>query len=279
MKLVSMNTMLEKAKQEKRAVGAFNILNLEWTQAILKASMKCNQDVIISVSENAAKYMGGFKTIAHMVEDLVAYYECENEVALHLDHGNRFAICKEAIDAGFTSVMIDASKLLIDENIAVTKKVVEYAHARGVSVEAEVGIVGGSEDDVHGSIQYADEAECIRMCKESGVDFLAPALGSVHGFYKGEPKLGFDEMMSIAKACDVPLVLHGGSGIDDEKIQKAISCGICKINVNTENQVVFKAKLKEIIMTDALDPRKLLGPAYDAITDTVITKIELFNNQ
>lgn len=278
MKLVSMKNMLEKAKQENRAIGAFNILNLEWTQAILKAAAKSNQDVIISVSENAAKYMGGFKTIANMVGNLVEYYDCPFEVALHLDHGDRFEICKEAIDAGFTSVMIDASKLPIEENIAVTKQVVEYAHARGVSVEAEVGIVGGSEDDVHGDIQYASLEDCIRITNETGIDFLAPALGSVHGFYKGEPKLGFVEMKEIATTINLPLVLHGGSGIDDEKIQKAISCGICKINVNTENQVTFKNKLKEIVATDALDPRKLLGPAYDAMAETVLTKIQLFNN-
>lgn len=278
MSIISMKEMLEEAKLNKYAVGQFNVLNLEWTIAVLKAAEICDSPMILGVSENAAKYMGGFKQVVDMVKNLYNYYEYSFDIAIHLDHGATFEVCKEAIDAGFTSVMIDASKLTIEENIKITKKVVDYAKNFNASVEAEVGIVGGSEDGVTGVIRYADEEECIRLCEETEIDFLAPALGSVHGFYHGEPKLGFDEMNAIAKKTDVPLVLHGGSGIDDEKIKKAIENGICKINVNTENQVAFKKQLSETIKGDALDPRKLLGPAYQAITNTVVEKIELFRN-
>ena len=194
MALVSMKEMLIKAKAEKYAVGQFNINNLEFTQAILQAAQAENSPVILGVSEGAGKYMGGFVSVVYMVKGLIESYNITVPVAIHLDHGSSFEKCKEAIDAGFTSVMIDASHHSFEENIEITKEVVEYAHAKGVSVEAELGTVGGEEDGVTGGIIYADPAECKAIVEQTAIDCLAPALGSVHGPYKGEPKLGFAEM-------------------------------------------------------------------------------------
>jgi len=201
-------------------------------------------------------------------------------VAIHLDHGSSFDKCKAAIDAGFTSVMIDGSHHPIEENIEMTKKVVEYAHAKGVSVEAEVGTVGGQEDDVIGGIMYADLDECVRIVKETGIDTLAPALGSVHGPYLGEPNLGFKEMEEIRDAVRVPLVLHGGTGIPKHDIDKAISLGTSKINVNTENQIAFAKVVREVLAAkpDAYDPRTFIVPGREAIKQTVIGKIREFGS-
>ncbi len=278
MPLVNMVNMLSKAKEGKYAVGQYNINNLEWTKTILLTAEKNQSPVILGVSEGAGKYMGGFNTVVMMVKGLMQDLNITVDVAIHLDHGSSFEKCKAAIDAGFTSVMIDGSHHPIDENIRMTKEVVDYAHARGVSVEAEVGTVGGNEDGVIGGIKYADEAECVRLVKETGVDALAPALGSVHGPYKGEPVLGFTEMASIQKATDMPLVLHGGTGIPDDKIRKAISCGTCKINVNTECQLAFNKILREVVATnkEVYDPRKLLGPASKGIENAVTEKMTVF---
>lgn len=278
MPLVNMVNMLSKAKEGKYAVGQYNINNLEWTKTILLTAEKNQSPVILGVSEGAGKYMGGFNTVVMMVKGLMQDLNITVDVAIHLDHGSSFEKCKAAIDAGFTSVMIDGSHHPIDENIRMTKEVVDYAHARGVSVEAEVGTVGGNEDGVIGGIKYADEAECVRLVKETGVDALAPALGSVHGPYKGEPVLGFTEMASIQKATDMPLVLHGGTGIPDDKIKKAISCGTCKINVNTECQLAFNKILREVVATnkEVYDPRKLLGPASKGIENAVTEKMTVF---
>lgn len=278
MPLVNMVNMLSKAKEGKYAVGQYNINNLEWTKTILLTAEKNQSPVILGVSEGAGKYMGGFNTVVMMVKGLMQDLNITVDVAIHLDHGSSFEKCKAAIDAGFTSVMIDGSHHPIDENIRMTKEVVDYAHARGVSVEAEVGTVGGNEDGVIGGIKYADEAECVRLVKETAVDALAPALGSVHGPYKGEPVLGFTEMASIQKATDMPLVLHGGTGIPDDKIKKAISCGTCKINVNTECQLAFNKILREVVETnkEVYDPRKLLGPASKGIENAVTEKMTVF---
>lgn len=278
MPLVNMVNMLSKAKEGKYAVGQFNINNLEWTKTILLTAEKNQAPVILGVSEGAGKYMGGFNTVVMMVKGLMQDLNITVDVAIHLDHGSSFEKCKAAIDAGFTSVMIDGSHHPIDENIRMTKEVVDYAHPRGVSVEAEVGTVGGNEDGVIGGIKYADEGECVRLVKETGVDALAPALGSVHGPYKGEPVLGFTEMASIQKATDMPLVLHGGTGIPDDKIRRAISCGTCKINVNTECQLAFNKILREVVVEkpDVYDPRKLIGPATKGIEDAVNEKMTVF---
>ncbi|GMK40288.1 fructose-bisphosphate aldolase [Paenibacillus sp. CCS19] len=281
MALVSMKEMLIKALAEGYAVGQFNINNLEWTQAILAAAQEEKSPVILGVSEGAARYMGGFKVVTAIVKSLIEEGNITVPVAIHLDHGSSVDKCKQAIDAGFTSVMIDASHDPIEENIRITSEVVEYAHARGVSVEAEVGTVGGQEDDVVAEgVIYADINECKAIVEQTGIDCLAPALGSVHGPYKGEPKLGFAEMEEICKTISLPLVLHGGTGIPTEHIQKAIARGTAKINVNTENQIAFTKVAREILTNDAevYDPRKFLAPGREAIKTTVIGKIREFGS-
>ena len=226
------------------------------------------------------KYMGGFKVVSAMVNALIETLDVKQPVALHLDHGSSFESCKEAIDAGFSSVMIDGSKLPIDENIAVTKQVVEYAHAKGVSVEAEVGCVGGNEDGVVGGVKYADANECKRIVDEAGIDALAAALGSVHGEYHGEPVLGFKEMEEIRDLTNMPLVLHGGSGIPEHQIKKSIELGHCKINVNTECQQAFTKRVREVLANDdkVYDPRKFLGPGKEAIKQVVTDKMIEFGS-
>jgi fructose-bisphosphate aldolase, class II len=281
MPLVSMTDMLNKAKAEGYAVGQFNLNNLEFTQAILQAAEAEKSPVILGVSEGAARYMGGFKTVVKMVEGLLEDYKITVPVAIHLDHGSSFEKCKEAIDAGFTSVMIDASHHPFEENIETTTKVVEYAHSKGVSVEAELGTVGGQEDDVIAEgVIYADPKECEELVKRTGIDCLAPALGSVHGPYKGEPNLGFKEMEEISKAVGLPLVLHGGTGIPLKDIQKSVSLGTAKINVNTENQIASARVVREVLAAkpEEYDPRKYLGPARDAIKETVIGKMREFGS-
>jgi fructose-bisphosphate aldolase, class II len=280
MALVSMKEMLIKAKAEGYAVGQFNINNLEWTQAILAAAQEENSPVILGVSEGAGKYMGGFYTVVKIVEGLIKDMSITVPVAIHLDHGSSFAKCKEAIDAGFTSVMIDASHHPFEENVATTKEVVEYAHARNVSVEAELGTVGGEEDGVIGGIMYADPQECKALVEATGIDCLAPALGSVHGPYKGEPNLGFAEMEEISNLADLPLVLHGGTGIPTKDIQRSVSLGTAKINVNTENQIAATKVIREFLDADkkTYDPRKYLGPAREAIKQTVIGKMREFGS-
>ncbi|MEF2292078.1 class II fructose-bisphosphate aldolase [Virgibacillus dokdonensis] len=281
MPLVSMKEMLEKGKENGYAVGQFNLNNLEYGQAILQAAEEEKSPVIIGVSEGAARYMGGFNVVVAMVKSLMEAYGTTVPVAIHLDHGSSFAKCAEAIHAGFTSVMIDASHDPLEENIAVTKKVVELAHLHGVSVEAELGTVGGQEDDVVADgVIYADPKECKKLVDATGIDCLAPALGSVHGPYKGEPNLGFKEMEEILDTVELPLVLHGGTGIPTKDIQRAISLGTAKINVNTENQIAQANKVREVLNenSDLYDPRKYLGPGKDAIKETVIGKMREFGS-
>ncbi len=281
MPFVSMTEMLKKAKAEHYAVGQFNLNNLEFTQAILLAAEEEKSPVILGVSEGAGRYMGGFKTVVKMVEGLMEDYKITVPVAIHLDHGSSFDKCKEAVDAGFTSVMIDASHHPFEENIEITAKVVDYAHGKGVSVEAELGTVGGQEDDVIGEgVIYADPKECEELVKRTGIDCLAPALGSVHGPYKGEPKLGFKEMEEIGKTIELPLVLHGGTGIPTKDIQKSVSLGTAKINVNTENQIASAKRVREVLAAnpDMYDPRKYLGPLRDAVKETIIGKIREFGS-
>ena len=281
MPLVSMTEMLNKALEGKYAVGQFNINNLEWTQAILAAAEEEKSPVILGVSEGAARHMGGFKTVVMMVKGLLEDMKITVPVAIHLDHGSSYDKCKEAIDAGFTSVMIDASHHPFEENVQTTKAVVEYAHSKGVSVEAELGTVGGQEDDVVADgVIYADAQECKELVEKTGIDCLAPALGSVHGPYKGEPNLGFKEMEEIKNLTNMPLVLHGGTGIPEADIKKSISLGTSKINVNTENQIAFAKKVREVLDNDpnVYDPRKFIGPGRDAIKATVIGKIREFGS-
>lgn len=281
MELVNMCEMLKKAHEGHYAVGQFNINNLEWVSAILDECNELKCPVILGVSEGAIKYMGGCDTIVGMVKGYIKDNNITVPVALHVDHGSSFEVCKKAIDAGFTSVMIDASHHSLDENIKITKQVVDYSHARNVSVEAELGHVGGQEDNVVSQgVLYADKNECLKLVKEAGIDCLAPALGSVHGPYHGEPKLGFKEMEEINELVKIPLVLHGGSGIPDFQLKMAIDRGTSKINVNTENQQAFAKIVREICATTdpvkVYDPRKILGPAKQGIRDVVKAKCEVF---
>ncbi len=278
MALVSMKEMLIKAREGHYAVGQFNINNLEWTGAILDKCQELKAPVILGVSEGAMRYMGGWNTIVGMVRGYIIDKNITIPVALHLDHGSSFEACKAAIDAGFTSVMIDASHHEFEENIAITKKVVDYAHLRGVSVEAELGKVGGQEDDVVAESMYADPQECKELVERTHIDALAPALGSVHGPYHGEPKLGFKEMAYINDLLKMPLVLHGGSGIPDEQLRKAIDRGTAKINVNTESQQAWTAIVRKVIAENATvyDPRKVIGPGKKGIADVVEAKCKVF---
>ena len=279
-RLVSMTEMLQKAKEGKYAVGQFNINNLEWTQAVLQAAVENNSPIILGVSEGAGKYMGGPVAVVGMVNGLLEAMDVKVPVALHLDHGSSVDVCKQYIDAGFSSVMFDHSHYPIDENIALTKEVVAYAHPKNVSVEAEVGTVGGTEDGVTGGIKYADLEECKRMVSEGQIDALAAALGSVHGTYAGEPVLGFDEMLAISEATGAPLVLHGGSGIPEFQIKKAIERGHAKINVNTELQQQWTAAVRSKLAADSevYDPRKVIAPGKEAIVKTTKEIMDMFGS-
>ena len=225
--------------------------------------------------------MGGFETIANMVKGLLNDLKITIPVCLHVDHGQSFETCKKAIDAGFTSVMIDASKKELDENIRITKEVVEYAHQKGVSVEAEVGHIGGTEDNITSEETNATLDECLAITNNTGIDALAPALGSVHGFYKGEPNLDFERMKLINETLSIPLVLHGGSGIPDDKIEKAIACGTSKINVNTELQVAWSEAVRRFLNENdkQYDPRKVIGSGEQAMKAKIREKVQLFKTK
>ena len=283
MPLVSMREMLNTAKEQNYAVGQFNLNNLEFTQAILQAAEEEKSPVILGVSEGAAKYMGGFYAVVDIVKSLMTSYKVTVPVAIHLDHGSSFEKCVEAVHAGFTSVMIDGSHYPLQENIALTKKVVDVAHTVGVSVEAELGRIGGQEDDIvveDAEAAYAIPAECDELVRETKVDCFAPALGSVHGAYKGEPNLGFDRMEEVAHLTGVPLVLHGGTGIPEKDIERAINLGTAKINVNTESQWSAARTVRQVLdeNPELYDPRKYLGPAREAVKATVADKMQEFGS-
>ncbi len=279
MPLVSMSEMLLKAKAERYAVGQYNINGLAFAQSFLQAANEERAPIILAASDRIVDYLGGFKTVAAMVKSLMEEMDIRVPVALHLDHGMDVERCKKAIDAGFTSVMIDGSHHPIDVNIEITKMVVDYAQKSGVSVEAEVGTVGGTEDGLVGGIQYADPHECTRIVKETEIDALAAALGSVHGPYQGEPKLGFEEMELISNMTNVPLVLHGGSGIPLHQIKKAIELGHAKINVNTESMQVWAKTIREVLAVEGkvYEPRAIITPAKEAIISVVKRKMAEFN--
>jgi 6-phospho-5-dehydro-2-deoxy-D-gluconate aldolase len=279
-KLVSMKEMLLKAKREKYAVAQINMNSFQWAEAILEAAGEEQSPIIVASSDRLVDYLGGFQTIAAMINSIVEQKNITVPVALHLDHGASVERCKAAIAAGYTSVMIDGSHHPIGENIEMTRQVTDYARIHGVSVEAEVGTVGGNEDGLIGGIQYADPRECFRIVKETGIDALAAALGSVHGPYQGEPKLGFAEMKEISELTNVPLVLHGGSGIPDYQIQKAIELGHAKINVNTECLQAWTKAIREVLDKDkeGYDPRTILSPGKEAVKQTVKAKIREFKS-
>ena len=282
--LVSAKEMLTKAKSGKYAVGQFNINNLEWTKAILLTAEELKSPVILGVSEGAGKYMCGYKTVVGMVKGMIEELGITVPVALHLDHGS-YEGAKKCIEAGFSSVMFDGSHYPIEENIAKTKELVAVCDELGLSLEAEVGAIGGEEDGVVGSGEVADPKEC-KMIADLGVTMLAAGIGNIHGKYpENWAGLSFDTLDDIQKLTgDMPLVLHGGTGIPADMIQKAISLGVSKINVNTECQLAFAAATREYIEAGkdlqgkGFDPRKLLASGFEAIKATVKEKMELFGS-
>lgn len=282
--LVSAAQMLKDAKAGKYAVGHFNINNLEWTKAILLTAQELNSPVILGVSEGAGKYMCGFKTVTAMVDAMVNELGITVPVALHLDHGSYEGALK-CIEAGFSSVMFDGSHYGIEENIEKTKEIIALAHSKGISVEAEVGAIGGEEDGVIGGGEVADPNEC-KMIADLGVDMLAAGIGNIHGKYPANWKgLRFDVLANIQELTgEMPLVLHGGTGIPADMIKEAISLGVSKINVNTECQLAFADATRKYIEAGkdlegkGFDPRKLLAPGFEAIKATVKEKMELFGS-
>ena len=278
--LENMKNMLGKADSGKYAVPQFNINNLEWTRFILEECQELNSPVILGVSEGAIKYIGGYNTVSNLVKSLISDLNITIPIALHLDHGSSYESCIKAIDNGFTSVMIDASKYSLEENIEITKKVVEYAKDKNVTVEAEIGAVGGEEDGVANELAYAKVEDAVKLVNSTNIDFLAPALGSVHGIYKGEPKLDFERMIKIHELVKLPLVLHGGSGIPDELIKKSISCGITKININTELQIVWSKAMRSFLdkNKEIYDPRKVIKSGEMAMKEMIKEKVFLFGS-
>ena len=282
--LVSATEMMKKARDGHYAVGQFNINNLEWTKSILLTAQELQSPVILGVSEGAGKYMCGYTTIVGMVNGMINELGITVPVALHLDHGS-YEGAKKCIEAGFSSIMFDGSHYPIAENIEKTKELVALAHSKGISVEAEVGAIGGEEDGVIGKGECADPAEC-KMIADLGVDILAAGIGNIHGVYPANWEgLSFETLAAVKEAVgDMPLVLHGGTGIPDDQITKAISLGVAKINVNTECQLVFAEATRKYIEAGkdqqgkGFDPRKLLAPGAEAIKAKVKEKMELFGS-
>ena len=282
--LVSATEMLKKAKAGHYAVGQFNINNLEWTKSILATAQELNSPVILGVSEGAGKYMTGYKTVAAMVKAMIEEMNITVPVALHLDHGS-YEGCYKCIKAGFSSIMFDGSHYPIEENVEKTKELVKVAHAMGLSIEAEVGSIGGEEDGVVGMGECADPNEC-KAIADLGIDFLAAGIGNIHGKYPENWKgLSFETLAAVKeKVGDMPLVIHGGTGIPADMIKKAISLGVAKINVNTECQLSFAEATRKYIEAGkdlqgkGFDPRKLLAPGAEAIKATVKEKMELFGS-
>ncbi len=282
--LVSATDMLKKAKAGHYAVGQFNINNLEWTKAILSTAQELNSPVILGVSEGAGKYMGGYHAVVGMVNGLLQDMNITVPVALHLDHGS-FEGCYKCIEAGFSSIMFDGSHYPIEENIEKTTQLVADAHAKGLSIEAEVGSIGGEEDGVVGAGECADPNEC-KAIADLGVDFLAAGIGNIHGKYpENWQGLSFETLDAVQQKTGIlPLVLHGGTGIPADMIKKAITLGVAKINVNTECQLAFAAATRKYVeegkdlQGKGFDPRKLLAPGFEAIKATVKEKMELFGS-
>ncbi|MCI9527711.1 MAG: class II fructose-1,6-bisphosphate aldolase [Lachnospiraceae bacterium] len=282
--LVSAKEMLQKAKQGHYAVGQFNINNLEWTKAILQTAQELNSPVILGVSEGAGKYMCGYTTVVGMVNGMINELGITVPVALHLDHGS-YDACLKCVEAGFSSIMFDGSHYPIDENVTKTTELVKIAHDKGMSIEAEVGAIGGEEDGVVGAGECADPDEC-KAIADLGVDMLAAGIGNIHGKYpENWAGLSFETLDAVQqKTGDMPLVLHGGTGIPEDMIKKAISLGVAKINVNTECQLSFSAAVRKYIEAGkdlegkGFDPRKVLAPGVEAIKATVKEKMELFGS-
>ena len=284
MGLVSAKEMVEKAHEGHYAIPAFNINNLEWTKSVLAGIQEAKSPAILQVSEGAGKYMGGFKTVSDMVHDLYESMGITVPVALHLDHGT-YEGAKACIEVGFTSVMFDGSHFDFDENIAKSKEIIELAHSKGISVECEVGGIGGTEDGVTSAGELADPKECAEIAG-LGVDFLAAGIGNIHGVYpKDWQGLNFDRLKEIDEAVDgKPLVLHGGSGIPFDQVHKAVTLGVSKVNINTELQLEFAAATRAYIEAGkdkegkGYDPRKLMKPGAEAVTKKVVELCEAFGS-
>ena len=282
--LVSAKEMLQKAKAGHYAVGQFNINNMEWTKAILLTAQENNSPVILGVSEGAGKYMCGYKTVTEMVKGMIDELKITVPVALHLDHGS-YDGCYKCIEAGFSSIMFDGSHYPIAENVEKTKELVKVCEEKGLSLEAEVGSIGGEEDGVVGMGECADPYEC-KMIADLGVTMLAAGIGNIHGKYPANwAGLSFETLAAVSeKVGEMPLVLHGGTGIPEDMIKKAVSLGVSKINVNTECQLAFAAATREYVEAGkdlqgkGFDPRKLLAPGFEAIKATVKEKMELFGS-
>lgn len=278
--LVTTKQLLEHAQENKYAVGAFNVNNMEIVQAIIEAAEETQSPVILQASQGGLKY-AGVEYIAGLGK--IAAEKASVPVAIHLDHGTDFEQIMQCVRHGFTSVMIDASKYPLDENIAMTKKVIEVAHAVGVSVEAELGKIGGTEDDItvdDRDATFTDPQEAKRFVEETGVDSLAIAIGTAHGPYKGEPKLDFDRLETIRKTIDTCIVLHGSSGVPEEALKKAVSMGVSKINIDTDVRLAFSKGVRDLVADkpNEYDPRKILGPAKEEMKKSIMEKMEIFGS-
>lgn len=281
MGLINVKDMLDKALKGNYAVGHFDVHNLEWTQAALTAAEELHSPVILGTTEEAIEYFGGFNVVKDMTVSLIKEMGITVPVALHLDHGSSVENCISAINAGFTSVMIDGSHFSFEENVRMTKEVVEYARPRGITVEAEIGSIGGEEGNmISNNPVYANLDECKRIVELCGIDSLAPSLGSAHGPYKGEPKLDFEKMNEISQAVKIPLVLHGASGLYPEQIKKAISLGTAKINVNADNHLAFTKVIRQILDNDqkVYNAVDYIGEGRKAVKAMIIEKINLFGS-
>lgn len=272
--IVNGKELLEKAKKNKKAIPQFNINNLEWTKYILEECNSNNSPVIIGVSQKSIEYMGGYKVVTSIINELDKELKMKVPVVIHLDHGDSFEACKEAIDSGFTSVMIDASSLPLEDNINITKKVVEYAEKYTVTVEAEIGSIGNNVN------LYTNVEEAIRFVKETNIDSLAPSIGSVHGIYKEAILLDIDLCKKISKATNLPLVLHGGSGIDETNLKEVVNAGISKININTELQIAWSNSVKKYLIENGAeyDPRKIISSGEKEIKRIIKEKINILKS-
>lgn len=272
--IVNGKQLLEKAKKNKIAIPQFNINNLEWTKYILEECNLNNSPVIIGVTEKTIGYMGGYETVSNIIKTLDKDLNIKVPVVIHLDHGTSFETCKKAIDNGFTSVMIDASQLPLEENIMITKKVVDYAEKYTVTVEAELGSIGNNKN------LYTDLEEAINFTKETHIDSLAPAIGNMHGIYTEKISLDIELCKKISEETNLPLVLHGGSGIDEKNLKEAIKAGITKVNINTELQIAWSNALKKYLIENGTiyDPRKIIGSGEKEIKRVIKEKIEILEN-
>lgn len=274
-----MSSVLNNAKNNKYAIPQFNINNLEWTKYILEVCEQQKSPVFLGVSSGAAKYMGGYYVVRKMVDGLIADLKITIPVILHLDHGGSVEECKKAVDANFDSIMIDASKHDIDTNIQMTTEVINYSPNQ--LIEAEIGTIGGTEDEVSAEEQITKVDDAIKFSKALSLDLLAPSVGSAHGLYKGEPQIRFDRVEEIFSATNTPLVLHGGTGLSDEVLKKCVSLGVCKININTEFQVAWTNEVKKYISNNPneYDPRKIISAGEEAIKNVAISKINVLGSK